>query len=114
MNHMNNKALIIISTSDIGKAQTGTMYAVNALKHAWLEEVKLVFFGPAESLLLKDPILQELLREYQSEEGTAVACKFIADRDDHSEEIEALGVEVKYVGKLISNLIKEGYIPMVW
>ncbi len=90
------------------------MYAVNALKHAWMEEVKLIFFGPAEALVIQDPLLQELIQEYQNEAGTAVACKFIADRDDHGDEISALGIEVKYVGELISNLIKAGYVPMVW
>ena len=38
----------------------------------------------------------------------------ISDRDGISEKIEALGVNVDYVGTIISNLIKDGYVPMVF
>lgn len=111
---MTDKIVVIISTAEPGKARTGAMYAVNALKNGWMEEVKLFFFGPAEELLLSDPELGQLLREYQALEGTAVACKFIADRDHTGEQIAALGVQVEYVGAMISDLIKNGYIPLVW
>ena len=40
--------------------------------------------------------------------------EFIADRDGIAEGIAALDVQVEYVGKLVSDLIQEGYIPMVW
>ena len=82
---MSDKVVAIISTAEVGKARTGAMYAVNALKHGWLDEVKIFFFGPSEELLLRDEELQRLLKEYQAMAETAVACKFIADRDgtDH-------------------------------
>ncbi len=111
---MSNKIIAIISSNEAGKARTGTMFAVNALKHGWLEDVKLFIFGPAEELLLRDPEMQGMLKEYHLMEETAVACKFIADRDGNSQEIAALGVRVEFVGKMISDLIKEGYTPMVW
>ena len=111
---MNNKLLVIISSGDVKKALAGTMYAVNALKYAWMAEVKLYFFGPAEALLLTDERLQTLLKEYQNEDETAIACKFIADEDAIGEKVAALGVSVQYVGEQISTHIKNGYIPMVW
>jgi len=111
---MSDRIVAIISSSEPGKARTGAMYAVNALKHGWLEEVKLFFFGPAEELLLRDEELQRLLREYQAMEETAVACKFIADRDGTAAGIAGLDVQVEYVGKMISDLVKAGYVPMVW
>jgi hypothetical protein len=43
-----------------------------------------------------------------------VACRFLADRDGQSDGLRELGVEVEYVGPLISGLIKDGYAPMVW
>jgi hypothetical protein len=111
---MSDKIIAIISSGEPGKARTGTMYAVNALKHGWLEDVKLIFFGPAEALLLKDAELQRMLREYQLMEESAVACRFIAKRDGTENAIAALGVKVEYVGEMISGLIKQGYTPMVW
>ena len=111
---MSDKIIAIISTNEAGKARTGTMFAVNALKHGWLEDVKLFIFGPAEELLLRDAEIQSLMKEYQGMEETVVACKFIAERDGISEELAALGVRVEFVGKIISDLIKDGYTPMVW
>ena len=111
---MQNKLLIIISTGEAGKAHAGTMYAVNALKHAWMDEVKLYFFGPAEELLVKDKYLQELVAEYQNENESAIACKFVAQESDIGDQVKSLGVEVQYVGEQISSLIKAGYTPMVW
>ena len=111
---MDGKIVVIISTSDAEKARTGTMYAINALKHGWMEEVKIFFFGPAQDLLLEDAILQNYMEEYKSMEETAVACKYISDRDKKSAQISELGIQVEYVGKMISDYIIAGYVPMVW
>lgn len=111
---MSDRVVVIISTAERAKAQTGLMYAVNATKYGWLADVQLVFFGPAESLLLTDEDLQEMLREFQRHEKAAVACRFLADRDGTTTALEALGVEVAYVGEMISQLIKAGYTPLVW
>jgi len=111
---MTDKLVVIISTSDPEKALTGMMYAINTVKNHWMEEVKLFFFGPAEELLLRDLSLQQSLKDYQAINEAAIACKFLSDRESTSEQIAALGVKVEYVGTMISNLIKDGYAPMVW
>ncbi len=79
---MPEKTVVIISTAEVEKAYTGMMYAVNALKQKWMEEV--------------------------------TACKFIADRDNTTEKIAALDIKVDFVGAMISDLVKDGYVPMVW
>jgi len=111
---MHDKLLIIISTGEPGKARAGAMYAVNALKHAWMEEVQLYFFGPAEELLTRDKPLQDLLLEYQNEDQTALACKVVTDTEGIGEQVAALDVDIQYLGEKISKLIKEGYTPIVW
>jgi len=111
---MNDKLLVIISTAEPDAARTGMLYAINALKHCWMSEVKIFFFGPAQELLTRDGELQRLLQEYQAHDQTAVACKFIADRDQTAEPTAALGVQVEYIGTMISDLIRDGYVPMVW
>lgn len=111
---MEGKLVVIISTSDAKKARTGAMYGVNALKYGWMEEVKIFFFGPAQDLLLEDAELQHYMEEYKTMEESAVACKFIADRDKNDEQIKKLGIKVEYVGKMISDYINQGYVPMVW
>ena len=111
---MNDKILAIISTSEPGKARTGLLYAFNALKLGWMKDVKLIFFGPAEKLLIHDMELQKLVADYQSLNQNAIACKFVADRDNTSQQLADLGVKVQFVGEMISGLIKDGYVPMIW
>jgi len=111
---MNDKIVVIISTAEAEKARTGMMYAVNAVLQNWMSDVKLIFFGPAQELLLEDVVMKDFLLQFQQAEGKAVSCKFIADRDETDKDTTALGVKVEYVGSMISDLIKEGYVPLIW
>lgn len=111
---MSDKVVVIISTGEAEKARTGMMYAVNAVLKNWMSDVKLIFFGPAQELLLEDVVMKDFLIQFQQAKGKAVSCKFIADRDETEKETAALGVEVEYVGSMVSDLIKDGYIPLIW
>ncbi len=111
---MSSKVVVIISTAEVAKARTGAMYAVNAVKYGWLDEVKLFFFGPSEKLLLTDETLRQYADDFREFVGPPIACKFIADREGLSDQVAALGLQVDYVGKAISDLIGAGYTPMVW
>jgi hypothetical protein len=110
---MNSKVLVVISTAEKEKALTGIMYAANAQKHKWIQDLKVIFFGPFERLLCEDDEVvkaaSELL-EYQ----TPIACRFISDSEGITEKIEKLGYEIQYAGTIISDHIKEGYTPLVF
>jgi hypothetical protein len=110
---MSSKLLVIIATGENEKALTGLMYANRTLSEGWMDEVKVVFFGPSERLLVEDQLIAKTAKEFSAVEKP-IACKFISDRDGISEKIEALGVKVDYVGTTISNFIKDGYVPMVF
>ena len=110
---MNSKLLVIIATGDKEKALTGLMYARNAMNRGWLADVKIVFFGPSERLIVQDEQVADEVKDIVLL-GELFACKAISDREGLSEEVGKLGVKVEYVGSIISNLIKDGYLPMVW
>jgi hypothetical protein len=107
---LSSKLLIIIATGDREKALTGLMYAKNAQNHGWLEDVKVVFFGPSEHLLVEDDEVSAIASTLIE----PIACKAIADQEGLSAQIAELGVKVVYVGALISDLLRQGYTPMVW
>ena len=109
-----DKVIIVISTAEKEKVYAGMMYAVNALKQGWMKDVKLIFFGPSEKLLLSDSKFQDYLNEYLELKGKVAACKFISDNDQTSEKIERMGVRIEPVGEIISNHIKDGFVPMIW
>ena len=93
-----DRLVVIIGTGELGKAEAGLMYATNALKHGWMKDVRLFFFGPAEKLLLEDPDLQELLIQYHAQDRQAVACRFLSDRDGSSDGLTEFGVDVSMWG----------------
>ena len=110
---MAQKLLVVIASGEKEKALTGILYATNAIRNKWIEDVKVLFFGPFEALLAQDEELQQWvgqLRAYQS----PPSCKFVADRHGVSEKLEALGIPVEYVGEAVSGYINDGYVPMVW
>lgn len=107
------KVIVIISTAEKDKALTGIMYAVNAQKYKWIEDLKVIFFGPFENLLCEDEEVAAAASRLLDYE-TPIACKFLSDRDGISEKLEKIGVNVDYVGALISGYIAEGYVPMVF
>jgi hypothetical protein len=110
---LSSKLLVIIATGDKAKALTGLMYAKNAIKREWLDDVKVVYFGPSEQLMYDDADVASAAIEIASM-GESYACKAISDRDGISEKIDGMGVRVEYVGTIISDYIKQGYVPMVW
>lgn len=109
----NSKLLIILSTAEREKALTGLMYAKNALEQNWIEDIQVIFFGPIEDLMVEDEEIKEYA-ESIADQTECIACKYLSDRDEISEDIEELGMDVDYVGSIISDYIKEGYVPMVW
>ena len=110
---MSSKIVVIITSSDKEVIQTALIYARNTLKFNWLDDVKTILFGPAEQVIANDPELAQEMKEICST-GEAIACKFISDNEGTSTTLAKLGVQIKYVGTIIADLIKDGYVPMVW
>jgi hypothetical protein len=110
---MANQVLIILSSGEKGKALTGIRYATRAQEEKWLSEVKVILFGPVEKLIVEDEEVQTALMGLQAFE-TPVACKAISDKQGISERLAGIGLEVDYVGPLISRYIREGYVPLVF
>ncbi|MBW1697759.1 MAG: hypothetical protein JRH18_10740 [Deltaproteobacteria bacterium] len=110
---MSSKIVVIISTGEKEKAFTAIMYATNAQKNKWLDEVKVVFFGPFENLICQDEEVADFASQLLDFE-TPVACKRLSDEAGISDKLKSLGYDVEYVGSIISELIKQGYAPMVF
>ena len=110
---MRSKLLVIIATGENEKALTGLMYASRTLTEGWMDKVKVIFFGPSERLLVEDERIAQAAKKIGGIEKP-IACKLISDRDGITEKIEDCGVKVDYVGTIISELIKDGYVPMVF
>jgi hypothetical protein len=110
---MSDKLLITIASGDREKVLTALTYAKNNIKYGWLPDVKVIFFGPSENLLVNDSDVRESAIELANL-SEPIACKMLSDRDGISKRIKSLGIGVDYVGALIADLMRDGYTPMVW
>jgi hypothetical protein len=85
------------------------MYTLNAKKRGWFDEVTLIVWGPSSKLLAHDEELQEYVQEMAGEGVTVVACQACADSYGVSEDLEALGIEVKYMGVPLTEMLQGGW-----
>lgn len=83
------------------------MYTVNSLVHGWWEKVTLIIWGATAKLAAEDKEIQTMILD-ALEKGVAVsACKACTDQLGVTEDIEALGVEVKYWGAPLTEVLKQ-------
>lgn len=82
------------------------MYTVNSLVHGWWEEVTLIIWGATAKLAAEDAEIQELIKDALEKGVHVTACKACTDQLDVTEKIESLGVEVKYWGVPLTDILK--------
>ncbi len=108
--------LVIVWTSgnpEVAEHMT-FMYAHNSLKHGWWEHVRLLVWGPSQPLLVQNAGLQARVKAMQEDGVEVVACKACADEYGIAAEVEALGVPVFYVGKLLTESLKGGWASLTF
>ncbi|MFC1573697.1 DsrE family protein [Candidatus Latescibacterota bacterium] len=90
------------------------MYAYNAKKQGWWDEVRFVIWGPSSLLLSVDKDLQDYLKKMKDEGVILEACKACSDMYGVSDKLTAMGVDVKYMGKPLTEMLKSGYTTMTF
>lgn len=82
------------------------MYVLNAKKNDWWNAIKFIVWGPSAKLLSKDAKIQDRVKEMERLGIDVEACKACADRYGVSQNLEEMGVEVKYMGEPFTNYLK--------
>ena len=90
------------------------MYTHNAKKAGWWNEVHLIVWGPSSKLLAEDKGLQTAVKAMMADGVEVLACKACSDRLGVSAELEALGVNVFYVGVALTEMLKEGWTTLTY
>ncbi|WP_048147779.1 hypothetical protein [Palaeococcus ferrophilus] len=107
------KALVIISSDDEG-ALPGFMWAVNAIKHGWVEDVEVVLFGPIERAIAEgDERFLPWVEKLGELGKLPLACKRLAEMEDFETPLGEYA-RLEYVGKIIAEHLEKGYVPMTF
>ena len=85
------------------------MYTHNAKKAGWFDEVELIVWGPSSKLLSEDKSLQDKVKTMLADGVKVTACKACADSYGVSDDLTALGIDVKYMGKPLTEMLQTGW-----
>ena len=106
---MNNSLAMIWVTADKEAAMNMVFrYAKNSMLRGWWGEVSLIIWGPSGPILVEDTELQKELKALKDAGVKLLACKACSDRYGISAKLASLGVEVKYMGEPLTQLLKSG------
>lgn len=82
------------------------MYTLNAKLKGWWNEVTLIVWGSSAKLLSTDKELKDYIKKMKDEGVILEACRACADMFGVASQLEALGIEVKYMGEPLTAYLK--------
>jgi hypothetical protein len=82
------------------------MYTQAAKKASWFDEVVLIVWGPSSRLLAADKELQANVKGMQASGVVVQACVVCADMYGVADDLRQMGIEVKPMGKPLSEMLK--------
>jgi hypothetical protein len=85
------------------------MYTFNAKRRGWWNDISLIVWGPSAKLVSEDKELQAKIKEMKEAGVELLACKACSDSYGVSDTLEQLGIEVKYMGEPLTQLLKEDH-----
>jgi hypothetical protein len=83
------------------------MYAHNAKRSKWFDQVKLIVWGPSARLLAGDKDLQAYVKRMEADGVEILACVACADSYGVTAKLRELGIEVKGMGKPLTDLLQD-------
>ena len=105
----NEDKLVVLWTSGDREValKMAFMYTFNSKKYGWWDDITLVVWGPSAKLLSVDTELQDYIKRIKDAGIVIKACKGCSDMYGVSEQLEEMGIIVKYMGEL-TDYLKEG------
>jgi hypothetical protein len=108
-----NKLFVILASGDKDVAlEMALFYPVTVAKEKYMDEVKVILFGPSENLVARDKNVQKRIKTLQEAGVVVSACKYCSDRMGVSDKLEELGITVEYVSKGIAQMTKDGWASL--
>ena len=82
------------------------MYTLNSKLKGWWKEVTFIVWGCSSKLISVDTELQAYLFKMKEAGVKLMACLACADMYGVSDDLEKLGIEVKYMGQPLTEFLK--------
>lgn len=109
MANSEDKLVIVWSSGDRYVAlRMVFMYTLNAKLNNWWDDITFIIWGPSADLVMQDMEIQENLLGIKEHGVKLEACISCADMYGISDDLRALGIDVKKMGTVLTDYIKEG------
>jgi len=82
------------------------MYVLNAKKEGWWDEVNIIIWGASANLVASDTQVQTEIMEMINSGVHMEACKDCSDTLGITDKLEKLGIEIRYMGELLTEYIQ--------
>jgi hypothetical protein len=101
--------LVILWTTDNKETALDMvlMYTLKANTNRWWKYCELITWGPSNRLVCEDKEVQEQLKLVQEAGVKITACKRCAERHGLENQLEALGIEIKFMGEPLTQYLKD-------
>lgn len=104
---MSNKLNILWTSDNPNTAHLMVfMYAINSITKGWWNEVTVIIWGASAKLVAEDKAIQEKIKMAEHSGVKVSACLACATQFGVVEHLTSLGIEVKYWGESLTELIK--------
>jgi hypothetical protein len=102
------KLYILWTNADIITSEKMVMmYGINSKLHDWWSEVTIIIWGAPAKLVAENILIQEKIKMAIHTGVNVSACKACADQLGVSDILLSLGIEVKYWGEGLTEILKE-------
>lgn len=110
-----SKLLVVWTSGDRDVAMNMVfMYTYNAKKNDWWENIRFIVWGASTKLLSGDKELQQEILKMKEIGIKILVCKACADIYGLSDDLQKLGLEVRYVGKDLTDMLKSGWTTLTF
>ena len=90
------------------------MYTTYAQTKAWWNDIRFIVWGPSAKLLANDSELQDGIAKMKEAGVELLACKACSDSYGVSEALAGLGIDVKYMGKPMTDMLQSGWTSLTF
>lgn len=82
------------------------MYGINAITQGWWQEVRIIIWGSTAKLAAENDLIKEKIKYALHVGAEVTACKACADQLGVSDDLIAQGIELKYWGEGLTEILK--------
>ena len=108
-----DKLMVIWSSGDPDVAlKVCFMYAHAAKRMKWFQEVTLIIWGPSAKLLTENEEVRTKLMQMKSDGIIVEACVNCADMYGVADQLREMGIDVKGMGKPLTERLKAGWCQL--